>query len=255
MTNGIPAHLHTRHNHCTGCVYVGDAAMKITAIGDSVVGATAVATTVLFSPIVRRWYNHWGADRYERRRPLPGDQRVPEPRLEYTRAITIHAPSAVVWGYVAQIGQERAGLYSYEALENLIGCQMRNADHIVSEWQQVRVGDRVRLGPKGYPVYSVVGVQEGRALVMAGADPKTEEVVDIPEPKPQHYTNFVWSLVVDPLYHNVTRLISRARLDYSPELPNEVMWHFFEPVNFVMERKMLRTIRQLAERDFARSGS
>jgi hypothetical protein len=229
--------------------------MKITKIGDNVFGATAVATTVLLSPVVRRWYNHWGADRYERRRRLPGDSRVPQPRLEYTRAITIHAPASLVWAYVVQIGQERAGLYSYEGLENLIGCDMRNTEQVVPEWQQIKIGDKVRLGPKGYPVYKVASIEPGRALVMAGADPKTEAVTEISEPPPENYTNFVWSLVVETIYDHVTRLISRARLDYSPEPSNEIIWHFFEPVNFVMERKMMQSIKRLAERDYARTKS
>jgi hypothetical protein len=233
-------------------VYSLEMTMKITRIGDNVFGATAVATTVLLSPVVRRWYNHWGADRYERRRRLPGDSRVPQPRLQYTRAVTIHAPASIVWAYVVQIGQEHAGLYSYEGLENLAGCAIRNADHIVLEWQQVQVGDKVRLGPKGYPVYKVVSIEPGRALVMAGADPKTETVTEIAEPR-ENYTNFVWSIIVETLYDHITRLISRARLDYSPEPANEIMWHFFEPVNFVMERKMMLTIKRLAERDYTQA--
>ena len=227
--------------------------MKITKIGDNVFGATAVATTVLLSPVVRRWYNHWGADRYERRRRLPGDSRVPHPRLQYTRAITIHAPASIVWGYIVQIGQEHAGLYSYDVLENLIGCGMRAVERIVPEWQQVQVGDKVRLGPSGYPVYEIVDIEPGHALVMAGADPKTEQVTEITDPPPENYTNFVWSIVVETIHDHITRLISRARLDYSPEPSNEILWRFFEPVNFVMERKMMQSIKRLAERDYRKT--
>ena len=49
-----------------------------------------------------------------------------------THAITIRAPVEEVWPWLAQIGQDRGGFYSYEWLENLAGCEMRNADRVHS---------------------------------------------------------------------------------------------------------------------------
>lgn len=229
--------------------------MQVQTIGENLVGAAAVAGTVVLSPVVRRWYNRWGATPNETKAVLPGDTRVPYPRIQYTRAVTIQASPEIVWGYLAQLGQERGGLYSYQALENLIGCQMRNADHIVPEWQRLRVGDRIRLGPKGYPLYRIVSLIPGYSITCAGADPKTEEATGVTIPMPVHYTNFEWTLVVKPIDQRLTRLISRARTDHSPDIGTTVMWHCFEPVNFVMERKMLLTIKRLAERDDCRAAA
>jgi len=137
-------------------------------------------------------------------------------------AVSVRAPAAQVWPGVAQIGRERGGLYSYELLENIARCEMHNADQIVPEWQ-LKTGDAVRLGPKGYPLYKVVEVQPNRALVMAGADLKTEEGVELSDPLPQAYANSTWTFVVDQRADGVTRL----------------MWRWLtHPIGFVMTRKM-----------------
>ena len=69
-----------------------------------------------FLVIVRPWYLRWGARDDELTRTLPGDEIVRMPVEEGTRAITIDAPAAAVWPWVAQLGQDRAGFYSYELL-------------------------------------------------------------------------------------------------------------------------------------------
>ena len=186
--------------------------------------------------------------------PLPGDDLVPAPRIQSTRAITIQAPADEVWGWVAQIGQERGGLYSYEGLENLIGSDMHNADR-VDPAMQLRVADRVRLGPKGYPLFVVVAIERAHALVMAGADLKTEAPVRWAEPMPPAFACSSWALVLNRLPHDRTRLISRNRLDFAPpHWANRLMWGLAAgPIGFVMERKMLLGIRERAERTLAPS--
>ena len=62
-----------------------------------------------------------------------------------TRAVTIAAPLETVWSWLVQIGQDRAGFYSYTWLENLFRCAMPRVDRIVPEWQQRTLGDIVWL--------------------------------------------------------------------------------------------------------------
>jgi hypothetical protein len=40
-----------------------------------------------------------------------------------------------------QIGPGRAGAYTYDWVENLLGLNMHSADHIVPEWQRMAVMD------------------------------------------------------------------------------------------------------------------
>lgn len=168
--------------------------------------------------------------------------------MDKTLAITINAPAHKVWPWIAQIGQERGGLYSYELLENMIGCKMHNADHIVPEWE-LKVGDNVRFGPKGYPVQKVIAVDPDRALVLAGADPKTEQIYTLTEPVPAAYVNGTWTLYLEQQPDGTTRLLSRERLDYAPDnFANKLIWRIMtDPMAFIMTRKMLLTIKRRVE--------
>ena len=87
---------------------------------------------------VRPWTRRWNATPDEVAAPLPGDDFVPDAGVHMTRAVTVDAPPEDVWPWVAQIGQDRGGFYSYTRLENLAGCEMRNADRVHDEWQGTR---------------------------------------------------------------------------------------------------------------------
>jgi hypothetical protein len=216
---------------------------------ETIGAAGAMAACTLLSLLLRGWYNRWGATPDELKRQLPGDERVTQPRLGYTRAISIRARPADIWPWLVQLGQERGGFYSYERLENLIGCKIHNADRIVPEWQQLEIGDTVRLGPKGYPLYKVVAIQPEKAIVIAGADFVTEQVIPITNPMPDKYVNASWGFYLAPCDDGTTRLILRSRLDFDPpSFANWLIWRILvEPINFVMERKTLLGIKARLE--------
>src|SRR3954467_14058608 len=98
--------------------------------------------------VFRPWFLTWGATPEEARSSLPGDEVVGAARSDSTtRAITIHAPVSTVWPWVAQLGQDRGGFYSYEVLEDLAGCSMENADRIHPEFQAWKAGDKLWMYP------------------------------------------------------------------------------------------------------------
>jgi hypothetical protein len=177
---------------------------------------------------------------------MPGDGLVPHPALGYTRAITIQAPPERVWPWLVQIGQGRGGLYSFDGLENLVGCRVHSADRVLPEFQQLVVGDLIRLGPAGYPCFRVDQVEPGAALVLVGADPNPPHRAASPD-CPAGTATWQWQLRPTPDTQG-TRLLTRQRLSYPPTTVMSVMWHLVEPVAFVMERRMLRGIKQRAER-------
>jgi hypothetical protein len=225
-------------------------------IYDLVVGGGRVVGVSLAAPLLRRSYNRHGATDEELARSLPGDGLVVAPKLGYTRALTIDAPVDAVWPWLVQYGQGRAGFYSYDALENLMGCGIRSVDVLLSEHQQLRVGDLIRSGRDGMPCWQVVEVEPPHHLVLIGAgtpaDPQVPEVVDeVPE---RGYVASTWQWVLEPLDGGRrTRLLVRQRLTYSPN--QAALWHMVEPLNYVMEHRMLRGIRQRAERHRAASAA
>jgi len=91
------------------------------------------------------WMTNWGSTAAERQMALTGDDLHPNPSGHTTKAITINASPDVIWQWMAQIGQDRAGFYSYTWLENLMGVDIHNADKIHPEWQQLAVGDGWRI--------------------------------------------------------------------------------------------------------------
>lgn len=199
--------------------------------------AAVLAIAVAYPLAILRWHRRWGASDAELRQALPGDERVPHPKLASTRAITIRAPREQVWAWLVQIGQGRGGFYSYDWLENLVGCNIHSADRIIPELQSLKVGDKVRMMPESSPMpppWTVVALEPGRALVLENGGPD----------EPAHST---WAFVLQEAGPGSTRVIARSRTDYQPGLMNAILWRTVEPVSFVMERGMLRGIRQRAE--------
>jgi hypothetical protein len=67
----------------------------------------------------------------------PGTVRIDilEPRWSWTHGIDIAVSAGNVWPWVAQLGANRGGFYSYQWLENLAGCSLHNAEAIwVCPW-------------------------------------------------------------------------------------------------------------------------
>src|SRR6478609_3812455 len=127
------------------------------------IGGAAVSLAAFLTPFLREARNHWGLSEVEAAQARVGDELVPEPRWSWTHAVKIDASSELVWHWVAQIGADRAGFYSYQWLENIAGCGLRNADSIHQDWE-LELGDDVLLHPKA-PALRIVRLERGRHLV------------------------------------------------------------------------------------------
>jgi hypothetical protein len=204
-------------------------------------GAAAVGFG-LFRGFVAPRLASWGATPEEVDLRLPGDELVPDPATSTTRAISIDAPPAAVWPWLVQIGSDRGGWYTYDALERLAGVPVHNTTEIRDEWQHLAVGDRVQLAPPGWlgtpgMVLPVVRVDEGRALVLRQQPP------DSP-------WDGVWSFHLRPAGGS-TRLLIRSR-SAVPEGPARALATavspIIDPVTWLMERGMLRGLRDRSER-------
>jgi hypothetical protein len=196
--------------------------------------ATVTSTAVLLL-ILRRRYLRWGATDHEISEPLPGDDLLSSANLTATRAVSIHTSSEYVWPWIVQLGQGRGGLYSYDLLENLVGCDMHSADRILPQYQAVYVGDDFRLHPQ--VTLKVVRLDPGNALVVQGGVPMGTAA-------PPY--DFTWAFVLHQR-DGSTRLVIRERYRYSrwwaPFLVEPV-----EAVSCVMTQKMIRGIKGRAER-------
>ena len=136
----------------------------------------------------------WGATDAEVAQRLPGDDMSPAPLFNATRAITIAAPPAAVWPWLAQIGYQRAGWYS--GLDWFDNAGVPSADRIVPELQHLKVGDT-------FPIWegvtqTVIAVEPNRYLLTASERPNPDTWVWVLVPTDDGQTRLLWRM------HNAT---------------------------------------------------
>ncbi len=178
---------------------------------------------VVVGPRQRRW----GATQEEVARGMPGDGLLRRDAPSTTRATTIDASPEVVFPWLLQIGYGRGGWYSYDWIDN---DGKPSVERIDPELQRLAVGDRIEMLPGLGPIVREI---EPNHHIVSGSETDS------------------WCLLVEPTHDGRTRLISRWRQDW-PKSAGTYAWiALSDPGAFIMEQKMLRRIRGLAERDGA----
>ncbi|MDR1393991.1 MAG: hypothetical protein LBJ62_08520 [Bifidobacteriaceae bacterium] len=184
------------------------------------------------------WQLRWGATPAEQRRVLPGDDVVPQPNCQSTRAIGISAPPSLVWPWIVQLGQDKAGFYSYDWSQRAAGLEITKGDAVKPEWQDLRAGDSVNLA-------------EQLSLRVHLAEPERALVLERPSgdsflPGVPPF-EFSWAFILEPEGPTGTRLVVRERyvwLRWRDGLAvKAVAW-----VSFLMSRRMMLGVRERAER-------
>jgi hypothetical protein len=170
---------------------------------------------------------NWGASPDEVRSAIPGDELLQDAEMVATRAITIDAPPSAIWPWLVQMGVGRGGAYTYDWIERLFGLDIHNADRIVPELQDLSVGDVIPMRPND-PGMRVEVLEPERAMSVRSEDGA-----------------WVWSFALAP-HNDSTRLISRNRARVRGARERLGM-AAMEVGSLVMERMMLRTIKQRAE--------
>ena len=194
-------------------------------------GLAVAAAALSYPTLFRRPCLTWGATPEEAARELPGDDLLADPDILSTRAVTIDAPPAAVWPWLVQMGSGRGGAYTYDWIENLFGLGMHSADEILPQFQDLKLGDELPLGP-GRPTMRVEVFEPERALSLRFED--------------QQLGVDVRAVPAD----GRTRLLSRNRIatPHASALTRLVGLLVMEPGSLVMERKMLLGIKERAQR-------
>ena len=196
----------------------------------------AIITAAFFTPFMRGPRAHWGLDEAAAARAYPGDELLLDPGWGWTHGVEIDAPLERVWPWVAQMGSDRAGFYSYEWLENLAGCEVHNAQHVHAEWT-VRTGSTLYLHPK-LPPLPVVAVVPHKYIVACAHSEEPDVEAS-------------WLFLLEPLDDGRrTRVISRYRCACSDDVATQLQYGptLIEPLGFAMDRRMLLGLKERAER-------
>lgn len=213
-------------------------------LSTSLVGSAA---GVAYARWLKPSHDHWGATTAEKYTTLPGDDLIEDPADQVTRAITIGAPPAAVWPWLAQIGADRGGFYSYDLLENVFGLGVHNAAEIVEDWQEIKVGDVVYANRSRSGGWYVADVRPGELLVLQAADLRRGRPVLRTDPAGWE---FQWTFVLVGRGDGTTRLLVRERVALG-SLGMRLLMPLLGPVSFLMTRRMLLGIKSRAERGLA----
>lgn len=200
--------------------------------------AYAVCAVVLW-PL----YRAWGSTPVEHALALPGDRPDRNPNFELQHAVTVNAPPEAVWQWVVQLGQDRAGFYSYDWLERAFGVDVRNVAEVRPEWQQRQAGDRVIATQPNY-LGGLFGDQLGW---------RVNEVV----PNRAMVLDYWGAFVLERMPDGNTRFIIRTTVGHEriPAWAAPLDMIAFELPHFIMERKMMLRIKSLAEGSAQQSAS
>jgi hypothetical protein len=210
--------------------------------------AIPIIAVAAYAKYVRPKQLRWGSDDAEVSAVLPGDALVHQPKLQTTRAITIHATPAQVWPWLVQMGFGRAGFYSYDQSEKAAGgADPDRSRRILPEFQQVQVGDVIPWGEKGEGI-PVRMVEPESVLALGGTvDASTGKFVDQASRRPERTVEVSWTFVLKPVGDASTRLITRTRVAYDSPAIGAAVRALLEPGQYLMERKMLLGIKERAE--------
>ena len=198
-----------------------------------VVGILLVIIIILVASLalLRHWTRTWGATEADVQRTLPGDELIARTTSDWTHGATIDAPPEEVWPWIAQIGDDRGGFYSYTFIENLLMGEdlYHNANRILPEFQNPQLGEGLVMDS-----LQVYGAEPGKWLLAA----QTSAEGDF---------DWVWLWHVEPVGTNQTRLLVRQAMRLFPEASNPVMATVTDLGAFVMEWRMIKGLKLRAE--------
>jgi hypothetical protein len=194
----------------------------------AVAAAAGAGLLAAYARLVRPWALRWGATKEEAARPLPGDELVAKADFLATRAITIHAPPDQVWPWLVQIGSGRAGWYTYDRIDN---ARVPSATEIIPELQRLAVGDLIPM---------VAGKDIG--LRVKELEPHRRMLWW------DEQGEYSWEWLLEPIDPHTTRLLQRLRVTRHPWTRRMLYELVAANGDVVMQRKLLRGIKQRAER-------
>jgi len=207
-------------------------------------GMVLLVLAVVTWPLARLFLTDLGARPDECRREWPGDRLLTGAGLRVTRAITIRAPVAAVWPWLVQFGLDRGGFHSYELLERLGGINVRNVERILPHLQSLEVGQEITLHPSA-PGLHVALLEPNEHLCLR----TWKDDQNLADRDPEIVGSFSQYLVkasADSCRFLVRTCKQERR--HRTRGARLIATFLENPLDLVMEQRMLRTVRRLAER-------
>lgn len=181
---------------------------------------------VVYLIFFRPYILNWGATQEERSAAMPGDKYAGI--ISGTRAIEINKPAGEVWPFVAGLGADRRGFYSYEFLEHPLGYEITKTPDLNNT--EMPVG---RLIPYTKPDsagnynegFKIIESEQGKYFVM------------------QEWGEFH---LTEAEQAN-TRLLVRTHYPNKQGLIFKLWVRIFDAGHYIMERRMMLGMKDAAE--------
>jgi hypothetical protein len=197
-----------------------------------------MALIIIYIFFLRNFLMYRGSTKTERNKYYVGDSVVTNPDNINTIAISVERPPLGIWPWIAQMGLEKGGFYTYTWLENISGCKLHNADRIHPEWQNPKKGDyepvcAVAEG-KHLPGWVITAITPGKAIVFASLSD----------------SSWTMGFYIDSVGTHESRLITRMRY----QTPRK-FWEFIVDKlwlkwgHCIMQRGSLKGIKKRVEQN------
>jgi hypothetical protein len=180
---------------------------------------------------VRATTHSWGTTPRERELEFDCDRFVADPADALFRAVTIHAPPALLFRWLCQL---RVAPYSYDWIDNLGRHSPRELTPGL---------DRLEVRQRIMTVFRLASFKPGSHITA---------VLKRPAPL---FRGLAVTYMVLPEGRERSRLVAKIAVAYPRNPLGTAARLLLPPGDLVMMRKQLLTLKELAERDAARSSS
>lgn len=188
----------------------------------------AITVLAFYFLLIRPWQLRWGARDEEVAMSLPGDEIVAKPHFHATRVVSIDAPPAAITPWIAQMGCNRAGFYSYDWIDNR---GKPSARRVLQEFQNIREGDFIPMTPDGNHGMWIKAVKPDEYILWWDKQGKA---------------TWLWYFL--PEGPGATRLLTRLRVRYKFTFPWVLYFMLQDAGDIIMMKKCMLGIKMRAER-------
>jgi hypothetical protein len=225
--------------------------MKIECDG-RIVAATAVAAPVAAILGFNQYAKKYLVAPEKAPGPYPGDDLLTdEGTSTTTMAIEIDAPPEKVWPLINQLGQDKAGFYSFSLFERAVHFLIHNTYTPQARWQHTAVGDWCFYGQQGIG-HEIVILEDGDHLVGLSDSRKPPQQEGAIAWVPAGMSDFAWTwgFFLEPLPGSRTRFVTRTKAwgvmenKIQAAIVAGLMWGWSSGV---MQTRMLEVIKACAE--------
>ncbi len=195
----------------------------------------------------------------------PNISTIKQPLIDLEYEIEIRANPEDIWPWIKQVGYHRGGWYidtwwdkfsqkyfwPYIVPKEARGTYKAPADQILTEYQNIKIGDIIPDGPPDSAYYEVVGIEENHFLELSA---RTHFNYLAPRfiyktrlaPRGQ----FCWIFILEKIEKDRTQLTSKWQAEGFPKLGFLILRPILKLIDSAHQRQILFGIKRRVEKHY-----